>query len=462
MGVAFTITAPIRPPLLTRLLRRSVILGAFCWLRDGAALAVFFLAPWWWRPGWEIANGPYFSGFLIIVPWALSLLGWALTGFGGGKAWRAARIWLIPWLVLIGWAFASQWWARFPDPAADASLQLVAVALFAVAMTTAAPRPILIVITLAAGAVLQSVISIGQALVQAPLGLYLFGEYRLPADRSGLSLLKVNGVEWVRPYGLTAHPNILGGCLAVALLVIAAALIMKTTTGRWLWIGILAGAVVWWGLLISFSRSAWLGVLIGGAVLLGLMARRGRDQIAWRRVFDLLIGAALIAGVFLLTYHELVFARTGIGDVSGEQRSIADRSLFIAFSLQMIQQKPVQGWGIGMNDWESAQLIYDSPRKLDLAALPVHNIPLLVSSELGVIGLGLWLATLMGAGWFFTRYTVQPINPLAAGMAAAAVAMLIIGQLDFYPWRLFQDALLWWGVIGAAICTVIRLPAKDR
>jgi O-antigen ligase len=431
-------------------------------IRNGSALAVFFLAPLWWRPGWTIGSIPYFFGFLIAIPWALTIIGWALTGFGDGKTWRAARLWLIPWLLLIGWAFVTQWWALFPNPAADASLQLVAVALFAVAMTTAAPPAYTIAIALAAGALLQSLIAVGQVLVQAPLGLSLFGEFTLPADRSGLSTLTVNGIKWLRPYGLTAHPNILGGCLAVALLAIGTALIVKTAHGRWLWIGLLTAAIIWWGLLLSFSRSAWLAVAIGGGVLLFLLAWRCRDQIAWRRTFGLVLGAGLIAGVFLVTYRDLVFARTGFGDETGEQRSVVDRSLFIEFSLQMIQQKPVLGWGIGMNDWESAQLIQQSPRKLDLQALPVHNIPLLVWSELGLIGFILWLAALIGAGWFFARRSIQPIPPLAIGLAGAAVALLVVGQFDFYPWRLFQDALLWWGVLGAAIHEVINAQPLSR
>src|SRR5690606_23448205 len=76
----------------------------------------------------------------------------------------------------------------------------------------------------------------------------------LPAEVRGAAIVPVGTLRWLRAYGLTFHPNVLGGYMAVGLLVCLPLL------QRW------GMRLVWWllwlGLFLSFSRAAWVAVAL--------------------------------------------------------------------------------------------------------------------------------------------------------------------------------------------------------
>ena len=61
----------------------------------------------------------------------------------------------------------------------------------------------------------QALIGIAQVLLQGPLGLP--GELALEPTHSGAAIIAVPQRPWLRAYGMTFHPNVLGGFLAVGL-----------------------------------------------------------------------------------------------------------------------------------------------------------------------------------------------------------------------------------------------------
>lgn len=426
------------------------------YIMHGAALAVFFFVPWWLRLDLGRSGDPYFVRFLITLPWLLTVILWIALGFGGLGAWRRVWPWLIPWLLLSLWGYISQRWAFVADPAWDSAMQLLAVCAFAVAMATAGPPLPWIAAALGAGLLFQGIIGALQAALQRPLGLQALGEFEIRPGGIGLNVLKVNGVSWLRPYGLTAHPNMLGGFLAVALVCIFALFVWRRQRRVWQLAqaaAIIAGIVGLGGLLVTFSRSAWLGALVGIVALLGLWrwrtARSAIHVIHWQRVWLAFGVGAVLTLVFVITYRPLVFARTGVGDESNELRSISDRALFTEYAIRMISQHPLEGLGIGMNAWAAAQMIHDDPRQIDMQAQSVHNVPLLIWSELGLVGLLLWLVALGGAALIV--WQCPNPDPLLLGFVAGVIVLLVIGLFDFYTWGIFQYELLWWGLLGALL-----------
>jgi O-antigen ligase len=205
-----------------------------------------------------------------------------------------------------------------------------------------------------------------------------------------------------------------------------------------------------WALFLTFSRAAWGGVIVGGLAFVGLCAWRARDQIDWARLRLALIGSIALTLIFVMTHRDLVFARAGLGDETGELRSISDRALFTEYAIRMIRDNPFIGVGTGMNAWMAAQMIVNDPRQIDMQAQPVHNLILLFWSETGLIGLLFWLASLVGAAWIVIRTETR--DPLVYGMASVGFALAAVGMLDYYMWNLFPPALLWCGLIGAAVC----------
>jgi hypothetical protein len=75
-------------------------------------------------------------------------------------------------------------------------------------------------------------------------------------------------------------------------------------------------------------------------------------------------------------------------------------------------------------------------------------VPLAVLTELGVVGFGLWLAIWIVAfvtGWQTIR------DPYAWGLAAGALALLVIGVVDHYPWTVLHFQALSWATMAAAL-----------
>jgi O-antigen ligase len=155
-----------------------------------------------------------------------------------------------------------------------------------------------------------------------------------------------------------------------------------------------------------------------------------------------------LIGIFCLTYGNFLWVRATISDETTELRSISDRFFFIRIAIQLIRDHPLVGTGIGTFPSESNDVINAGPYAGWIAGQNVHNMPLLVLSELGVVGFGLWLLILVQAfraAW----YSIH--DPFTIGLFAAVIAMLVISLLDHYFWSIFHTTLLLWASLGLSL-----------
>src|SRR3990172_2239052 len=65
----------------------------------------------------------------------------------------------------------------------------------------------------------QSIVAILQFISQKSLGLTILGESIFNAHDPGIAKIVINGDVFIRSYGFFPHPNILGGFLALSLLI---------------------------------------------------------------------------------------------------------------------------------------------------------------------------------------------------------------------------------------------------
>jgi hypothetical protein len=115
------------------------------------------------------------------------------------------------------------------------------------------------------GLCLHALVGLIQFMARRPLGLP--GELALEVDQFGAARIAAGGVRWLRAYGLTFHPNVLGGFLMAGLILSLPMTRRLSTYLAWILIGL--------GLLLSFSRSAWLAT---GVVLPFIVHSLLRDQ----------------------------------------------------------------------------------------------------------------------------------------------------------------------------------------
>lgn len=426
-------------------------------------IVTFALTPLWRRfPG---ASPPfsatYFIGFVLTIPILWSIIWWILAGFPGLRAFSHSKtrvIWSVALLALAGWAVLSQSWAFIradePGVAISAALQLLIAAAFALVVACAAPSPRTIVIALLFVLVWNAVIAGLQVTAQSSIGLQWLGERTLNPALSGVGVIEVDGVRWLRPYSLLPHPNMLAGILVVTLLVCVAWITANQRKTRW--IGTLVFFIGLWMLLLTFSRAAWGGFAVGAFVLLPLMLRHRLRQSAIRRhVFITLILTIMLGITFVLMYRPFLSARAGIGEESIELRSISDRVVFNEIALTAITENRVFGVGAGNFPWYASYYLFHNT-DYDLRGDNVHNIMLSAWAELGIVGLTLFIVAQI-AGIEAALQRIKNTNDERAVFLAGFIALIAIGILDHYTWTILHFQTLWWGLIAAAMShTVIN------
>ncbi len=211
-------------------------------LADGLALlsvAAYALAGW---PGRGRLKQPPIGLYAV----ALGLLGvWALTSVG----WATERGTALAFVIRLAW------WA---------------VVAIRVACDDVPPRSI--ALALLSGLLLQAAIGLVQFGAQHHLGLSALGELPIDLAYPGVSVISAGGPPLIRLYGLSGHPNVIGGYAAVALLLGVGVLRERRTFWWLMW---LIGLI---GLLLTFSRSAWLGLMAAGGAFAATVLSRVRQK----------------------------------------------------------------------------------------------------------------------------------------------------------------------------------------
>ena len=254
------------------------------------------------------------------------------------------------------------------------------------------------------------------------------------------------GLHAFRPSGFLHHPNVLADYL-VFLLPSAAALVLlgKEIIGRRAWLAALlvlsVGMIM---LVITLSRGGWvsLGVAAIFFVIVGLRRGLVNRQHLMALITAGLIGLSVIAVVYPAAYLRIS---------QSDQRSGESRLIMIDQALLIIRSNLLTGVGLGGYNQAAQHYIPESFSyvnsyfQADIRKGVVHNKYLLVTAELGLIGMGLFLITL----WRFfrllfplSRWRSQLNFAIALGLSSS-----IVGQAVFFIFDHFyadvRMAMLW-------------------
>ncbi|HSR34666.1 MAG TPA: O-antigen ligase family protein [Anaerolineae bacterium] len=302
---------------------------------------------------------------------------------------------------------------------------------------------------LAAGLTVQAVVGVPQFFLGRSLGLKRMGEVAVKAAWPGAGVVMVGEERWLRAYGMTQHPNLLGGLVVVMMLVV---------TGYYLWqsgwrrITLLVALGV--GLataLFTFSRSAWLGGLLGGLVLVAALLwawRRRQWSPNWPTVALLSAVSLGVVTAFLISYWPLLRPRLGLVQQGVEIRSVDARVMQSEAAKVLIWMRPVLGVGLGNYPIALYELAPETVAEYPVYQ-PVHNVLLLSTAELGPLGGLLWLC-LAASPWLalWLRRRQVWMEPWWAGVSGALAALMVVSFFDQYVWSSNQGRLLLWLVLG--------------
>ena len=336
-------------------------------------------------------------------------------------------------LVFI-WSLVSIFWSLDKPLAGYFSGKLVLVlGLFWVVKKIEFSWKKLLVTLLIVGA-LQGALAVGQFLLQDTFSSKWLGMSAHQAAQGGASVLESISGRWLRAYGSFPHPNILGGYLAIILLIIIIQNTNKSqkiSINKYFMLYVACYMIIFLGLIVSFSRSAWLVFTVG---FLGIffMFKEKRNELV--KVGFVFLGVVLI---WMSAFSPLFLARTQ-GEARLEKKSVTDRVEYVAQAQELIRE---HFWlGVGAGNYTNA-VHEKNPQKKIWEIQPVHNVFLLVWAELGLVGLTLWLVFLGSV--FLMGYKKNKIFTL---VLYASCFMLYV--LDHWLWTSHFGLLFFFLLLG--------------
>lgn len=367
----------------------------------------------------------------------VALATYALAGWPNRASLRTGwrRVFTLSLIGLIAFESLSISWSLHRGLAAVQVMHAAVWAAFALLIACADWPAVAMAYAFITGLLLHSLVGFIQISLQ-PL-------VQITPENSGISVVFNNTQHLQRIYGLSPHPNLLGGHLAIGVILTAGLIITQQHTRRLLLIT--AWAIIWIALLLTFSRSAWLAAIGGSVAAMLQLIRGGHLTRSLIKPVALLSGIGLVAvSIFFVMFQPFLANRFAVAATSYETQAIAERVSAMQLALQIIAAHPLAGVGISQSVVAARQLI-GTP--IDW----VHNVPLLAVAELGIAGsvlIGLMAIALGAIG--MQRWRASSISIWQALVGGGLIALIIVMQFDHYIWTAPQGGLLgawlagWW------------------
>ncbi len=240
-----------------------------------------------------------------------------------------------------------------------------------------------------------------------------------------------------RAHGFFSIYMTLAGVLSLVLLASLPRLLSPAPARRRLGVPWL---VMLWGLVMTYTRGAWIG-FAGGVLTVAATVRRGR----WVLVGGLLI----LAASALLAPYELRHRFLSMADP--EEAGVRERIYMWKSGLAMWRERPILG--VGPGGVKRDYVRYAREEAVKKRTGHVHNTPLQILVERGVLGLAAWL-------WLWVAFYAVAVHRLrrlpadATGERAlvvgaiAAITGFLIGGLSEYNFGDSEVVMVAWVIMA--------------
>jgi len=239
---------------------------------------------------------------------------------------------------------------------------------------------------------------------------------------------RVNSVFW--------DPNVYGRYLSLVAVVAMSALLWARERRPLALLTALI-AVLWIGLVPTFSQSSFAALLAGLVILAAL-----RWSVKWTAIAAV---AGVAATMLIVTLAgSFSFDRINI-DTSG-------RANLVSGGIHLFAQRP--GYGYGSGSFPRAYRQHVETRKAPVSVS--HTEPITIAAEQGLVGLALYLALVLVALW--TMATGLLRRPSVARTAALATFVALLVHTMAYA-GFFEDPITWvLLVVGVSLATAYQAP----
>ncbi len=176
-------------------------------------------------------------------------------------------------------------------------------------------------------------------------------------------------------------------------------------------------------IVLTYTRCVWIGLVLGGMVVLWFSLQK-----SWR---PLLVLALLSMGLAATVYREQLVSLDREGGSEASRSSVAGRGAYTYVSWKMFLDRPLLGVGYGQFISSATDYLADRDVDLNLNDIrwqPNHNTFLMLLTETGLIGMGLFLSVL--AGWTIMAWRLWRSED--APEWARRQGLLLLGVLGAY------------------------------
>jgi O-antigen ligase/polysaccharide polymerase Wzy-like membrane protein len=400
--LAVLVAAPIRPPLDFSTSNSFLVSVA----EDGAL-------------------GRLLPLYFVLAAAALAL---AVRVVRGARVRSLPRSVTLPAACFFAFAFTSLLWAQ--DLEAGTNLLAFFTLPFAVLFAVVAWSPFPDWLPRALG-----IAAVALAAVFAVVGLWQAATHELFFFAPNLEVSNAN-TDYFRVTSLFGDPSLYGRHVVLGIGVVLAVL----AAGRLApWPGIAALALLWAGLLFSYSQSSMVALVV---LALGVAVAAGDRRV--RRAVGTLAVVALVAAAGFVTV-KLVEGNT-------LNHLTSDRTNRVEDTVRVVGEHPVTGVGIGSQPRASRQLAgSDRPTPSFVS----HTTPLTVAAELGLIGLALYVWLLLGGARAIAE-VMRRDQGLGLALGGAFLGLFV--HALFYSG--FLEDPITWVVLGVAAGWLATAEAK--
>ncbi len=277
-----------------------------------------------------------------------------------------------------------------------------------------------------------SLIIFGQFILQRTIGgpLYLIGERSFTASTPGISRFTFQGREFLRPYATFPHPNVLGGFVATSffLLLYGAKKNLKKNP-----LFKLSLVLILISLAFSVSHAAWISFALSTLTFFFIL----KSKALFKRLYILIIVSTITISLLLPAVSVKLLSSFNYPE------EISRRLVLSKASGVVIAKNPLIGVGAG--NFVSELIDITEVPKVSWWLQPVHNVSLLIFSEMGFFGFGIFLLLII---ILMRKMLSQKKIPIF--LSASFLIIILTGFADHY-WLTLQQTQLLSGVIVGLI-----------
>ncbi len=375
---------------------------------------------------------------------------------------------LLLWVFFfIFWSFLSIIWSSNKEISLYHNFKLLEILLLLIYLLKILINPRIILVSLyllICAGIFQSLIAILQFFYQHSLGFKILGESIISSSIPGVAKFTIDSEKYIRAYGTFPHPNILAGFLIFTIIGTVVVLLIKNIKNKinvsretligdkLLCLGFILQNIA---LFLTFSRLIWLIVCIFYLILINWIKKN--NSLINKPITTFFTYIPRIFLIILFFIFPVIVSRFNNLNIATDS-AFTDRLLYNNIALQAINDHFWTGSGIGTFVFEMSN--YINTKFYYWQYQPAHNIYLLIGSEIGIIGLIIFLLFLLSLilkkqTMFHVKHSTQDKN-LKNTTAEIVnyfftinlILFLLIGFFDHYLWTIQQGILIFWILIG--------------